>query len=71
MCLLTVSPNEPSKYPDREKNTDEDITVDLSIWSIYIWIGRKISSVRLKIEQNQLVIDGRCTCSGGIGLQGA
>jgi hypothetical protein len=29
------------------------------------------SSVRLKIEQNQLVIDGRCTCSGGIGLQGA
>jgi transcription elongation factor Elf1 len=30
-----------------------------------------ISSVRLKIEQNQLVIAGRCTCSGGIGLQGA
>ena len=32
---------------------------------------RKISSVRLKVEQKQLVIDGTWNCLGGVGLQGA
>ena len=30
-----------------------------------------VGSVRLKVEQKQLVIDGKWNCWGGIGLQGA